>query len=60
MNNLDLVVVSGKILFFFFAFFFFFVEITIFHIGGCQIVVRIQNAFKTIQTPATEEFEQGN
>ena len=25
----------------------------------CQMMVRIQIAFKTIQTPETEEFEQG-
>ena len=28
-------------------------------LSWCQMVVRIQIAFKTIQTPATEEFEQG-
>ena len=28
-------------------------------LSWCQMVVRIQIAFKTIQTPATKEFEQG-
>ena len=28
-------------------------------LSWCQRVVRIQITFKTIQTPATEEFEQG-
>ena len=29
-------------------------------LSWCQMVVRIQIAFKIIQTPETEEFEQGN
>ena len=29
-------------------------------LSWCQMVVRIQIAFKTIQSPETEEFEQGN
>ena len=29
-------------------------------LSWCQMVVRIQIAFKTIRTPETEEFEQGN
>ena len=28
-------------------------------LSGCQMVVRIQITFKTIQTPATKEFKQG-
>ena len=29
-------------------------------LSWCQMVVRIQIAFKTFQTPETEEFKQGN
>ena len=29
-------------------------------LSWCQMVVRIQIAFKTIQPPETEKFEQGN